>query len=138
MTVKEYFSQVYHLERRITQLKLRSEEFERLSQSVSSPNYGGIRTDGTKSFEAPFVKWIEKKDEVDRKIQTLEEKVANLKVEILVTIESLENEDYKNILIMRYLDTLTWEEIASKMFYSLATIKRWHNKALELVKVKSM
>ena len=133
MTVKEYFSQVYHLERRITQLKLRSEEFERLSQSVSSPNYGGIRTDGTKSFEAPFVKWIEKKDEVDRKVQALEDKLAKLKVEILATIELLENEDYKNILIMRYLDRLTWEEIASKMFYSEKTVRRWHALALEKI-----
>lgn len=133
MTVKEYLSQVYHLEKRIAQLKLRSEEFERLSLSVSSPNYGGIRVDGTKSYEAPFVKWIEKKDEVDRKIQDLEEKLAKLKTEILTVIDSLENEDYKNILIMRYLDTLTWEEIANKMFYSEKTVRRWHAMALEKI-----
>lgn len=40
--------------------------------------------------------------------------------------------------IMRYLDILTWEEIANKMFYSVATIKRWHNKALEIVNVNDL
>jgi len=138
VTSKEYLSQVYHLEQRIKQLKLRSEEFERLSLSVPGPNYDGIRVDGTRNLDAPFVKWLIKKDEVDRKIQALEEKVANLKVEILAVIDALENEDYKNILIMRYLDTLTWEEIATKMYYSVATVKRWHNKALEKINVTKL
>ena len=136
MTTKEYMSQVYRLEQKIKQLKLRSEEFERLSYSVPGPSYGEkIGSNPNRNTDAPFVKWLIKKDEVDRKIQSLEEEVANLKATILAAIDGLENEDYKNILIMRYLDTLTWEEIAEKMYYSLATIKRWHNKALEMVKI---
>ena len=137
MTSKEYLSQVYNLEHEIKQLKLRSEEFERLSLSVPGPNYDGIRVDGTRDLEAPFVKWLMKKDEVDRKIKTLEEKLVKLKSDILSVIDALENEDYKNILIMRYLDTLTWEEIANKMYYSVATVKRWHKKALEKIIVSN-
>lgn len=136
MTTKEYLSQVYHLERKIKQLKLRSEEFERLSYSVPGPSYGErIGSNPNRNLEAPFVKWLIKKDEVDRKIQSLEEEVASLKATILAAIDELENEDYKNILIMRYLDILTWEEIAEKMYYSLATIKRWHNRALDMLKI---
>lgn len=136
MTTKEYLSQVYHLERKIKQLKLRSEEFERLSYSVPGPSYGErIGSNPNRNLEAPFVKWLMKKDEVDRKIQSLEEEVASLKATILAAIDELENEDYKNILIMRYLDILTWEEIAEKMYYSLATIKRWHNRALDMLKI---
>lgn len=53
MTNKEYLSQVYHLELKIKQLQLRSEEFERLSNTVPSSNYDGIRVDGTHNQEAP-------------------------------------------------------------------------------------
>ena len=54
MTNKEYLSQVYHLELKIKQLQLRSEEFERLSNTVTSSNYDGIRVDGTHNQEVFF------------------------------------------------------------------------------------
>lgn len=138
MTNKDYLSQVYHLELKIKQLMLRSKEFERLSFTVPGSNYDRIRVDGTHNQEAPYVKWIVKKSEVDGKIAFLQKDLDRLKVEILQVIEKLDNEDYKNVLIMRYLDTLTWEEIASKMYYSVATVKRWHNKALEKINVTKL
>ena len=51
-------------------------------------------------------------------------------------IEQLDNENYKNILIMRYLETLTWEDIADKMYCSCSTIKRWHKNALIYIKIE--
>ena len=45
-----------------------------------------MRVDGTRDQEAPYVKWIIKKNEVDGKIKELEEKVAKLKTEILSKI----------------------------------------------------
>ncbi len=134
MTNKEYLSQVYQLEHKIKQLKLRSDEFERLSLSVPGSNYDGVRVDGTRNQEAPYVKWIVKKSEVDGKITALQKDLERLKVEILQVIEKLENEDYKNVLIMRYLDTLTWDKIADNLYCSISSVKRWHKVAIELLK----
>ncbi len=131
MTAKEYLSQVYLLEKKIRQLKLRSKAFERMSYSVPGLNLDGVKVDGTRNLDAPFVKWIIKKDEVDRIIATLQDKVLKLKDEILIVINTLENEDYKNVLIMRYLDTLTWEKIAENLYCSTSTVKRWHKSAIE-------
>ena len=137
MTTKEYMSQVCRLEQKIKQLKLRSEEFERLSYSVPGPSYGEkIGSNPNRNTDAPFVKWLIRKDEVDRKIQSLEEEVASLKATILAAIDGLENEDYKNILIMRYLDTLTWEDIAEKLYCSEKTVRRWHNIAINQINLK--
>lgn len=135
MTNKEYLSQVYRLELKIKQLKVRSEEFERLSNTVPGSNYDGIRVDGTHNQEAPYVKWIVKKSEVDIKIATLQKELERLKVEILEVIENLENEDHKNVLIMRYLDIQTWEKIAEKLYCSTSTVKRWHGQALSNIKI---
>ena len=134
MTNKEYLSQPYKLEHRIERLKLRSKEFDRLSNTVPGSNYDGIRVDGTRKQEAPFVKWIEKKSEVDNNIVTLQKDLERLKVEILQVIEKLENEDHKNVLIMRYLDTQTWDKIAENLYCSTSTVKRWHKVAIELLK----
>jgi DNA-directed RNA polymerase specialized sigma24 family protein len=53
-----------------------------------------------------------------------------------IVIETLENEDYKNVLALRYISCLTWGEICGKLYISLSTVKRWHQNALELIKIE--
>ena len=60
----------------------------------------------------------------------LEEKLNSLKAEAIVKIETLENEDYKTILIKRYIEGCKWEEIANLIYVSKSTVKRWHKEAL--------
>ena len=47
------------------------------------------------------------------------------------SINNLTENRYREILQYRYMDGLTWDEIADKMMYSLCSIHRLHNKALE-------
>lgn len=135
MTAKEYLSQIQKLEYKISRMKLRAEEYERLSASIPGPNYDGIRVDGTRSHDAPFVKWIMKKLDLEQEIKVLEERLDKLKAEIMMCIEQLENEDYKNVLVMHYMKGLPWNEIANRLYVAERTIYRWHNNALKEVKV---
>lgn len=137
MTTKEYLLQVRKLEYKISRMKLRSEEYERLSHSISSPKYDSEPVSGTRNLEAPFVKWIMKKCDLDKEIEALEEKLVNLKAEIMLTIETLDNEDYKNVLVMHYINDVSWEDIAEKMFVSLSTVFNWHRKSLQILKLPS-
>ena len=82
MTTKEYLLQVRKLEYKISRMKLRSEEYERLSHSISSPKYDSEPVSGTRNLEAPFVKWIMKKCDLDKEIEALEEKIAVLSIQI--------------------------------------------------------
>lgn len=137
MTAKEYLEQIKTLEHKIYCMKLRSEEYDRLSYSINGMNFGDdMPHSPNKNTEAPFVKWIYKKIEIDQKIAKLEEDLKNLKAEAFLKIESLENEDYKMVLIMRYIKGITWEKIAENSFVSLSTIKRWHRNALDALKVE--
>ena len=79
----------------------------------------------------------QKQDEIDREIKRKEEKLANLKAEILLQIESWDNEDYKNVIVMRYLKRWGWSKVAKQCFCSIASIYRWHDAALELIVVPS-
>lgn len=131
MTAKEYLMQVQKLEYKISRMKLRSEEYERLSHSIPGPNYDRELVSGTRNLDAPFVKWIMKKADIDREIESLEEKLVNLKAEIMLTIERLDSEDYKNVLVMHYINGLPFVEIAEKLYLSESTVFRWHRSGLE-------
>lgn len=135
MTVVEYLSQIHVLEKKIEQLVIRAAEFERLSFSVPSISFDRDRIDCAPNLEAPFIKWLEKKDAVDDEISELKLKAEKLKTEIFSSIDELEDEQHKNILIMRYLNRLSWEQIATKTYMSVSTVKRLHIKAKSLIKV---
>ena len=137
MTAKEYLMQVQKLEYKIKRMKQRSEEYERLSHSISSPKYDFEPVSGTRNLEAPFVKWIMKKCDLDKEIEALEEKLLNLKAEVMLTIETLDNEDYKNVLVLHYINGVAWEELAERMFVSVSTVFNWHRNSLQILKIPS-
>lgn len=136
MDVKKFLNRYYYMTKRLEQLEALNEEYTRMSHSIPSVQFDQIRVSGTKSLEAPFVKWIHKSMCVEQDIKILTNNMEIVKAEILSTISELENADYQRLLIYRYLDRLTWEEIAEKLFCSVASVKRWHIKALELLKIE--
>ena len=136
MNAKEYLEQIRELEHKIYCMKLRSEYYDKMSLSIPGPTYGEkIGFNPNRNTEAPFMKWLIKKDEIDREIIKLVGKLNLLKAEALVKIEALENEDYKVILIERYFNHKTWNEIAMKIYTSEKTVRRWHENALVLLKI---
>ena len=136
MDAKEYLMQIKKLEHKIYCMKLRLEEYDRMSLSIPGPSYGEkIGSNPNRNTDAPFVKWIYKKIEIDEKIKSLEEKLKNIKSQALLIIEELENEDFKTILVKRYIEGENWDVIASTIFVSKRTAIRWHDAALELLKL---
>lgn len=130
MNAKEYLLQIKKLEHQIERMKVRSKEYEHLADGASSPSYGKEIVDGTKCDKAPFVRWLNKKDELDHEIRVLEERLENLKAEVILKIERIDSENHKIILIKRYFEGKTWDEIAAIIFVSRSTVKRWHEEAL--------
>ena len=136
MTAKEYLEQIKTLEHKIYCMRLRSDEYDRLSLSIPGGNFDNdMPHSPNRNTEAPFIKWIYKKMEIDQEIKKLEEELKNLKAEAFLKIESLENEDYKMVLIMRYIKGMAWDQIAVNMYISRRTAIRWHGLALESMNV---
>lgn len=130
MTAKEYLSQARHLDALIN-CRLREIDYWRnLSSSVSGSNFEA-HYNPNRPKEAPFVRCLEKIDEIQRSV---EEKVAylvRLKEEINAAIDLLENRDEQLVLRYRYLDDCTWEEISRMLNVSLRTVHRVHGSALQ-------
>lgn len=131
MTAKEYLNQARHLDALINS-RLREIDYWRdLSSSVSSTNFDGMPHSPNRPTEAPFVRCIEKIDEIQRNV---EEKVAHLiqlRDEMNTQIDMMDSREEQTLLRYRYIDGFTWEEIARVMNVSLRTVHRIHGAALQ-------
>ncbi len=130
MTAKEYLNQARHLDALI-HCRLREIDYWRdLSSSVSGSSFEEHHNPN-RPTEAPFVRCLEKIDEIQRSV---EEKVAYLiclKEEINKAIDKLDNRDEQLLLRYRYLDNCTWEEIAAMLNVSIRSAHRIHGMALQ-------
>lgn len=134
MNIKEYLSRYHNTQVKIEKLEMIVAEYIRLANSIPGINYDQIRVDGTKSLEAPFEKWILRALNDEAEIEQLKRALPIINGEIITAIETLTDSDLKRLLILRYIDWLSWSEISKLMFFSTATIRRLHDKALLEIK----
>ena len=126
MTSKEFLQRPMRLKWRIDALKLQKEQYEELANSIPGGNYDKPVVQKTRSNEAPFIKWIDKIMDIEKKIESLEAEYETAKAAVVKAIEKLPNPDHQTILIMRYLNEYSWADICDKLYISLSTAKRWH------------
>jgi DNA-directed RNA polymerase specialized sigma subunit len=135
MNAKEYLSRYHETEIKINKLQQMVDEYIRLANSIPGINFDAIRVDGTKSLQAPFEKWILRALNDEAVISELKRKLPIIKGEIIAAIDELEDKELRKLLIYRYLDWSSWQEMADKMFVSISTLKRWHKEALLGIKI---
>ena len=133
MNVKEYLSRYHETKVKIEKLEQIVAEYIRLANSIPGINFDQVRIDGTKSLQAPFEKWIIRALDDEILIESLKKELPKIKCEILASIDGLDVEVQRKLLIFRYIDCLSWKEIAEKLFVSSSTLKRWHNDALSKI-----
>lgn len=78
-------------------------------------------------------KMVDLENEINAEI----DKLYSLKNDIMHSINLIDNKDYQVLLNLRYLNFLTWEEIAAKMGYSVRWIYKIHKKAIIKLKLFS-
>ena len=136
MNVKEYLSRYYETKVKIEKLEQIVAEYIRLANSIPGINFDQIRIDGTKSLQAPFEKWIHRALNDEAEIEKLKRNLPIIKGEIIAAIDMIEDKALRKLLIYRYVDWIGWQEIATKLYVSVSTLKRWHKKALSLLKIE--
>lgn len=135
MTVKEYLNQAYRLDKRIKSDLLEIERLKEMSLSVSAINYDKDYVQTSRSTEAYFVKCLSKIEELQREIDAEVRLLLALKVQIRELISGIEDTDQEMVLRYRYLHNFTWERIGQELFADSRTIRRWHKRALDRIKV---
>lgn len=130
MTSKEYLSQAMHLDDAIN-CRLRELEYWRdLSYRLSG---SGLEEhhDPNRPTEAPFVRCLEKIDEIERDVNDRIDKLVDFRRAISEAIDAMEDDSERLLLRCRYLDGLSWTDISRIMNISLRTVHRLHSTALE-------
>ena len=130
MTAKEYLHQAYRLDHRINSDIEELQKLREMSCSISAPQLGE-RVQTSRSYEAPFVRSVEKILALEKRIDAEIDLFVDLKKEIRSVIEQVENTDEQMVLRYRYIHNLTWEQIADELNADKVTVWRWHKKALQ-------
>lgn len=131
MTVKEWLSRGYKIDREINALLSEREEAFALACKVSAPPSDNEKVSATtgNGSEARFIKYADYSKLIDRRIDEL----YRIKSEIMTVITLIDNNTYRTLLIMRYVQFKTWEQIAEGMGYSDKWVRTYlHKMALEM------
>ena len=134
--VKEYLSRYHNTKVKIEKLQELVDEYIRLANEIPGIQFDAIRVDGGKNLKAPFEKWILKTLDYELEIKEMRINLPIIKADILKTIEKLKDSEMERVLILRYIDWLTWNQIADEMYISRSTVKRWHVNALSGIQIE--
>jgi len=135
MTSKEYLSQLREIKRQQRIIQEESDEMTiRAGYGTSSRvarNLSG--TDHRCRMEDVILD--DRNWELDKRLKAKRTELAAMELEIMNAIYSVEDMVYQNILLLRYVRCLHWEQIAWRMNYSLDWLYHVHGDALKLVQV---
>lgn len=135
MQVKQYLRRAYRLNELIEGNRKELAELKVMSTSIPSIDYAKDVVQTSKEANASFTKIINKALELERMIHEDTERMICLKIEIRQAIDTVEDNEEKLLLRLRYLNFMHWDEVCDEMNVSLKTAHRIHGRALNNVKV---
>ena len=135
MDSKQYLKQAYRLDELIRFNQKELDELHDLSTTLSATDYSKDKVQTSLPGDASYTNIIAKIDELERVIKEDIERLLSLKIEIRDVISSVQNNDERLLLNLRYLHFSTWEEICFEMSVSMRTAHRIHAMALRSVKI---
>ena len=130
---KEWLSRAYHLDRRIRAKMRRAESLSCLATRASGISDGIPVSNGgyaASRLESIAVRLADLSTEIEKDNGELE----TISVQIRNAIRTVGDQTMEDILEMRYLDMLKWEEIAALLGLSTNYIYQLHLRALNMVK----
>ena len=133
MRVETYLSQGRMLNQRINYQLKKLGELKCAACSLPAVTIRKDKVQTSADGDAPFVKALIRVEEMEEKINKEIDRLADLKEEIMGVIGQVDSEELQMILIYRYLEGLTWEEIGDLIYADRSTVKRWHRKAIEQI-----
>lgn len=132
MTAKEYLSQVYWLNQRIDRKLAQVSRLKNMATQATG-SHQAQRLSGT-SRHSPMESCLVEVVDMECEINADIDRLVDLKRELAACILQLEDCSQKRVLELRYLDGLTWEDIAKLMRdYDVQRIFQVHGKALQQI-----
>lgn len=122
-----YLSRYRRLNERIDRLLEEQSRWREMALKIT-PTLS--QTPGGGGSGSPIERPMDKVDELERKITQAIDELADIRAEIEDVLGQLEDENLRRLMEYRYIDGLTWEQVAEKMHYSWRHTCRLHGEAL--------
>ena len=135
MQAKQYLKQAYRLNELIQCNKQELDDLRILSSSLPGIDYSKDRVQTSSSGDAGYTKIVAKIIDLEKAINADIEKMLSLKLEIRTVINAVQDNEEKLLLMCRYLNFMSWENICDELNVSLRTAHRIHAAALANIKV---
>ncbi len=131
MNAKEYLTQAYRIDQRISGKIEQVKELHILATKATSTvsDMPGSPTRNIHRMEYVIVKIVDLEDEINSDISDL----VDLKAEITGVIKSIDNVEFRTLLEFRYLCYRPWEQIAVDLGYSIDNVFKKHRQAVKAV-----
>ncbi len=134
MEAKEYLQSIIDMSRWIKEESSRLERLKSTLGSIRSPSFEPNYNTASfgESYHARMITEIMDKEE---ELKNARERLKEWREEAQSQLMLMENSDYQLVLGLHYLDNMNWVDISECLHTSLSTVKRWHQKALEMFPV---
>ena len=131
MTTKEWLNRGYKLDKEINALlKEQSAALTRATGSTCGTNAERVQTSRRNTTEDRFINYASYSEMIDNRIDEL----YAIKQEILSAINKVNDAVLRTLLIEKYVNFHTWEQIACNMNYSYVhVVHNLHPKALNAI-----
>lgn len=128
MNAKQYLRQVRRLDNTVN-AKLEQVEVLRAMITRMTAN---LTTDKVQESNIPdkISTLICKIVDLEKEIINDIDKLIDLKTKVMRKIDSIQNDDYRLLLTLRYLNFKTWEQIAVEMEFTFQWVHELHKRAL--------
>lgn len=130
MSTKEWLMRAWHIDREIdAMLMARRKAYERCTSVTTRPRE--VIVSSSYDPDTAVVALLNIETLIDQRV----DKLTQIKAEILGAIEAVPDCTLRTLLIDRYINFKTWEQIAVDMGYSWRQVIRLHGEALLVVKM---
>ena len=134
MTAKEYLQQYRHAVKRERAAMEHLEELQSMATRIT-PQYGGEGGGGQhQSGDAKLANAVDKIMEAKSRVSDELEMLEATEREVIQTINQVSDESCKTLLLYRYINGKTFEQIAVNLGYCWRQTIRLHGRALQEVK----
>ena len=131
MTAKEYLSQAFHIDQRISSKLSQVMRLREAATNCTATLTDMPRPDSPSRQQ--MADTICKIVDLEREINEDIDRLVDLKAEARRTINAVSDPDQQLILELRYLCYKPWNEIMTELGYSEPTIYRLHGEALKKI-----
>lgn len=129
MTVKQYLGRAAYFKQQIKRTEERIAALQETMRSARAIRYDKDRVQA--SAGDPMLDYIEQLEDLRVQEAELQIKYTNAYNRIRAEIDELESPLQQTILTMRYLDGMSFRQIANRMNYSQRYMEKMHGRALQ-------